>query len=296
MALYENELCAGCGDALTQEGDIVVCPVCGTPQHRACWKKKNACVNEALHADDFSWKTAWKGEPSAPATEPGAICAVCGTDNRTGTEICSQCNNSLTKPPAQSPAPTEVRNEPLGKIGTHDVEIYAQINASRYIEKFRRIDQLGRRVSWNWAAFLFSPYWFFYRKLYRLGTFFLGLNLASSIFFSTPMYEAYKTLERLNTSGMADAAAATELGGVLRLLMGMSAVVLGLRAAAAWVANHAYKNKMETELTSIRRFASDEKAVAAFALSRGGVSPTAMLASVFGAQLVLYLVDYLIGM
>ena len=35
--------------------DIVVCPDCGTPYHRECWKKVGVCVHQADHAAGFEW-------------------------------------------------------------------------------------------------------------------------------------------------------------------------------------------------------------------------------------------------
>ena len=39
----------------------------------------------------------------------------------------------------------------------------------------------GRIASWNWAAFFFSPFWFFYRKLYKAGAIFLTISVVLSL-------------------------------------------------------------------------------------------------------------------
>ena len=36
--------CSVCGKALTDTDDIVVCPDCGAPYHRACYEKQGGCV------------------------------------------------------------------------------------------------------------------------------------------------------------------------------------------------------------------------------------------------------------
>ena len=56
MARYTNNHCPVCEQAFTDADDIVVCPECGTPYHRECWKKVGACVHEAEHAVGFEWK------------------------------------------------------------------------------------------------------------------------------------------------------------------------------------------------------------------------------------------------
>jgi len=40
----------------------------------------------------------------------------------------------------------------------------------------------GSSTSWNWAAFLFTGYWFIYRKMYGIGFAILGANLLFSFF------------------------------------------------------------------------------------------------------------------
>ena len=55
---YDNKVCDGCSDVMLEGDDIVVCPECGTPQHRECYKKNNQCVNAHLHAEGFDWRAA----------------------------------------------------------------------------------------------------------------------------------------------------------------------------------------------------------------------------------------------
>ncbi|MGN1195963.1 MAG: RING finger protein, partial [Acutalibacteraceae bacterium] len=53
---YENLICPGCGEVFKEGDDVVVCPECGTPQHRQCYEKNGGCVNAALHEQGFVWK------------------------------------------------------------------------------------------------------------------------------------------------------------------------------------------------------------------------------------------------
>ena len=59
---YENNICDGCKKKFNEGDDIVVCPVCGTPQHRECYEKNGKCVNAGLHESGF----AWHGEVTTP--------------------------------------------------------------------------------------------------------------------------------------------------------------------------------------------------------------------------------------
>ena len=40
---YIGEICPVCGKSFTADDDIVVCPDCGTPHHRECYKTENKC-------------------------------------------------------------------------------------------------------------------------------------------------------------------------------------------------------------------------------------------------------------
>lgn len=55
MTRFENKLCPVCRVRFNDKADIVVCPVCGTPHHRACYMEKNKCALEELHAAGWSW-------------------------------------------------------------------------------------------------------------------------------------------------------------------------------------------------------------------------------------------------
>ena len=51
MTRYTGNHCPVCEQAFTDEDDIVVCPDCGTPYHRACWQKIGACMHKTEPAN-----------------------------------------------------------------------------------------------------------------------------------------------------------------------------------------------------------------------------------------------------
>ena len=57
-----------CRIPLNEKSDVVVCPVCGTPHHRACYLKYNRCGVESWHASGFVWNGRLPDEP--PEEEP----------------------------------------------------------------------------------------------------------------------------------------------------------------------------------------------------------------------------------
>ena len=47
MADYKGNTCPVCKQKFKEADDIVVCPDCGTPYHRECWKRSvSACIRQ----------------------------------------------------------------------------------------------------------------------------------------------------------------------------------------------------------------------------------------------------------
>lgn len=321
--LYENELCRGCDLVLTADNDVVVCPVCGTPQHRACWKEHNACVNETLHAEGFIWKPSGSAAEESgsksfnPSTDSGIICPVCGTNNPEGTDVCENCKTGFgAAAPEDNPANPVLQpgglklpflagvspDEMIGEVKAVDIALYTQFGAKRYIDKFRKMEPPGKRLSWNWGAFIFSPYWFFYRKLYWLGGIFLGLTLVMAILFAGPSLEISKDYEKLmpvitkTNLTAADIeylrAETAKYAGILYAFAGFGLLT---HSTAALVANTAYKKKTVTDIKSIRRFSKDETTFRMLTIRRGGTSFIALMGSVLCYDLILYFVNFTVS-
>lgn len=238
---YNNQTCPSCGKALEEGDDIVVCPVCATPQHRACWAENGKCANEALHESGYVWKREKNTAPSVeePLNEENngvRICHVCGSENpddilhcgncgalfseqkqpdeaekkcsfcgKTNSDDalhCNQCGAPLGTNAASTAffggtpyiAGTNISaDEKIGENTAGDLAIYTRASAGRYIKKFKRFAN-GKKFSFNFAAFFFSPGWFFYRKLYKVGIFFLVAFVTASILTSNQNAFIEKTL------------------------------------------------------------------------------------------------------
>lgn len=62
----------------------------------------------------------------------------------------------------------------------NELNLFIQKNQNFYEEKFRKMDDSGKSISWNWAAFFMGIYWMIYRKMYfKAGAFFI-LSLVAS--------------------------------------------------------------------------------------------------------------------
>jgi len=191
---YENEPCTACGQALQPEtDDIVVCPECGAPLHRHCWREAGACPCAEQHGEGFAWVPTIappEPEPESEGDRPGVICPTCGENCPPGAPRCENCGTDFEEFTAAMRLRFEQEqlrreqymreNFPTYTVGGRSLtmgdtlagqpveEIALQLRGprravSRYLERFEK----NARVGWNWAAFLFGPYWFFFRKLYK---------------------------------------------------------------------------------------------------------------------------------
>ena len=73
---YTGNICDGCGLPFSDEDDVVVCPECGTPQHRECYEKENKCVCSHLHTEDYTWKGIVNKEAPIPEIKKELIKAL----------------------------------------------------------------------------------------------------------------------------------------------------------------------------------------------------------------------------
>ena len=102
MAKYTGYTCMACQQKFQDGDDVVVCPECGTPYHRACWVKNGQCINTELHASGGSWMQERLAEENRKKQEQQHAqnvnkCPRCGTEivkSRVagrGTYTCPSC-------------------------------------------------------------------------------------------------------------------------------------------------------------------------------------------------------------
>ncbi len=170
-------------------------------------------------------------------------------------------------------------------------------SAMKYIEKFKRFD-FGRKLSFNFAAFFFSPYWFFYRKLVKPGIIFMTVNLCLSII-STPflmdfMNKAIPLMERLAevTNDGAAADILIELESLYVPVMAVMAVQFVINLIAGFVANPLYRKYTVTSLKEISSFKNQKNSMA-YLLKKGGVAPLYALGAILAENLLTSIVSML---
>lgn len=61
---YKGVSCPVCGQEFKEGDDIVVCPECGAPHHRSCYKQLGHCaLQQELHEKGLEWKNPNEKKP-----------------------------------------------------------------------------------------------------------------------------------------------------------------------------------------------------------------------------------------
>ena len=205
--------CPVCGKPFGEDDDIVVCPQCGAPYHRACYQQEGKCIFDSLHQAGKEWEPPAPPKPVEPSAEiKDQECPACGTLNAHSALYCNRCGAALKEgapprppvhtaadvpPPFYNAGPVQ-RNafggvvppfsfDPMGGVSPAEVldegvsfgdaSKLVRQNTAYYMPVFRYIKQTGRN-KFNFSAFLFSGGWLLYRKQYKAGAIVTGLMLA----------------------------------------------------------------------------------------------------------------------
>ena len=296
---FDGKICDGCAEVMHEDEDIVVCPECGTPQHRECYKKNNACVNAHLHAEGYDWR-----EANAPSEEPKndelpkpeeAVGNSAPLFNANG-GIPETALPMFNVQSVVIDGKTVSTSEKINDIRIRDMLTYLQVNAGRYIKKFKKNEHKKSFISWNWGAFFFGPAWFLYRKIYNAGAFLLAFVIAATLVV-TPFtsvvsdnYEEYTAVvneyrEALSAYMQDDSAeneaaldTATDAAYAQMVKIAPATAIYYLATflipniAAAVIANSLYRNKMLEDIRIARQATRDPNIQRYSLLRRGGVS------------------------
>ena len=346
---YDNHPCPYCGKPLKAEDDVVVCPVCATPQHRECWMENGRCANDSLHASGYVWnpqKITVEPFEDTSAESESRICHICGSENPEDALHCGNCGTFFgeTKQPENSSktcafcgkendsdalhckycgAPVGINNpfinenpylagtgiapdELLGGMKAGDVAAYTQASSKRYLPKFKKFAK-GKKLSFNFAAFFFAPYWFFYRKMYKAGVFFIALFVTATLMlsgFSTELMKYsdeyidvmygidYETATDEELAVQADAlekASAEFVAKAKKPLLIITAVDTVLHLICALIADRLYYTKLLKDLKLIDESVKEPNMRRLLISRKGGLAPLSFAASLFGYNMLVQL-------
>ncbi len=302
MATYSGAKCLVCSQTFKDGDDIVVCPECGTPYHRECYKQAGKCINNELHENGGSWKK------SAQDGGEGLRCRKCGFNNDKDKLFCESCGTPLHETEAETmdrerkegafrdgvPNDGRVEYSPFGERTVYDKDSvidgikledyagYVKNNPFTFLMSFIRFGKYGGKVSLNIGAFLFPEVYFLYRKMKLLGL----ISLFVCAVFTVPVmianfatgYAGYKIVFSFDVNN--------EFFVVLSSACWYALMIL--RVAAGLFANYLYYQKAKADINEIRKTSSGEKEVKERLSAKGGVSlPYAIIGYSMFASLVI---------
>lgn len=353
MLNYNDQPCPGCGKHLHDDDDIVVCPVCATPQHRECWLAEGHCANESLHSEGFVWTPREKvslDEPSedvklchiCSAQNPadalhcekcGALlsqekqeenaeereCRFCGQMNPSSSRLCTKCGapllfeNNFFQNNIYMRGVNASEDEELGNTTVGDAAYFVQGSARRYIPKFKRLAS-GKKISFNLAAFVFSPWWFFYRKLYKAGIIFLVLftsitlmtfRLQAQVVTATEAMEAQlsEIQEQYKDATGEDAMneALSKQNEVVKKFVGQArrpaAIILAItlfeHLICGFSANLIYYKRMTDIINKVEEAKAPDEIKKSLLIRAGGISFISLAAGLLGGEVLTYFISYI---
>ncbi len=301
---YTGATCPVCGQKFTDQDDVVVCPDCGTPYHRSCYKEKGRCIMDDLHAQGKEWENPIKPKEQAVRQETIRVCPVCGHPNQANAENCENCGRPLlpgSMPPPSSYGTSEDPrqaalnaafgqidpNSTIQKVSVRDVIAFTQKNANYFVRLFKLLSSEISAMVFNWSALLFGPFYFLYRKMYRQGFTMLLMDLASYLpsfavaYHLMPQALADPSLLQtmtFNTSGLEGLISIANLVGYIPFI---------LHLYCGFTANKKYfKHSMNTLQQISRQYSGNRMEMERQIMRAGGVNPVAVFLAVLGVFLL----------
>lgn len=239
MLDYTGIPCPICKKEFTEKSDIVVCPECGAPYHRDCYKNEGNCIFDLLHEKNETWK------PPVPVVTnvtsaydiKDVECLNCGVLNSKNATNCTGCGNPLQNSDtsafkgfgkkfnknnieqpqmdgAKSFGSSNFMFDPMGGVKANDfveddisygeVSKVVQQTNMYYLPVFQRIKRVNKG-KFNFSAFAFSGGWLLHRKMYKIGipiTILMFILYVAQTFIS--VFYSYPILEEIYTAVGAD--------------------------------------------------------------------------------------------
>lgn len=190
MNKFVGEKCSICNKEFKDDDQIVVCPECGTPYHKSCYKQVGNCLYESSHGKYFYKPVAkTKQDDCNKKKQPEKkqiMCPYCNELNHDKDKVCSNCGMPLDIGPEMFIFNTEkiIKEEKIFGINIKDWFSYLGSGALFYLIKFKSIEKNKYSfMGFNVSAFFFNELYFFYRKMYLAGTIFFLIRMLISIIF-----------------------------------------------------------------------------------------------------------------
>lgn len=308
--------CSVCHQAFQSGDDIVVCPDCGAPYHRACYEKAGGCVYSARHSEGFEW------DPPHKAVEDVA-CPRCGTANHADNSYCKNCGaplktqdsstasgstgasgaayrtgagtgantaafdyeNFYRTPYTGAYRPAIDPNEKMDDIPAAEWAAYIGPSSRTYLNVFKQMELLHRKHSISFSAMLFGPFYFFYRKAWKPAFLFLAAELVLNI-------PSLLNLLQVSGSTLAPALSAGALSALSWAASIASFVLMAIRGMYGF---YFYKKSAAERIRRIQAAYPDPEKRSFVLSAQGGISVAAVVGAFVGLMVFGSLFSLLLG-
>lgn len=197
---FENKLCPVCRKRFGEGDDIVVCPDCGTPHHRACWDSLGHCGVEEFHGMNYVWdgRLPDEEEPVKSETEKFAedvkrvaqSVETAENDPHHAEYPNTPLNNTeqqlfdMIDDPAINDLVKSIQSNEKGTDGVsmRELAAFSATSVWHYARAFIAFREgKNRKVFFNFSSGLFAPFFQFYRKMDWFGVLTAILMIAPTI-------------------------------------------------------------------------------------------------------------------
>lgn len=257
--------CVRCHSYLFEDDDVVYCPVCGAPHHRQCYNDLGHCALEEFHGTENEYKREIIIEKEEVKEIPKTKCRMCGEEYDSSLGKCPNCSSAnfsrivVNSFDFLGGVP---KDEDLGEGVTADeAKNFVFANTHRYIPKFASLKN-GKKVSWNWLAFLFPGAWMLSRKMYKYGIFSLMLSVIGN-FLAYPLAIKYANLgidiTRFTYENYNQVAESLPQIGALVIVLAFlgSSIDIALRVLSGMFGDYLYKNHTIKSVKKMKNESND---------------------------------------
>ena len=313
----DKKSCSVCHAYLFEEDDVVYCPDCGAPHHRDCYNKVGHCALEEFHGteqqydklrekekEDFEKNTENANQNQKSKFHETITCPKC---ENTYPAIINRCPRCGTVNPENNPSfvntPPFIMFDLLGGVPkdmdlgdgvtADEAKQFVINNTHRYIPKFANM-KMGRKISWNWLAFLFPGAWYLSRKMYLKGIFTTVLLVAFSLltvpFFKNASYSDTTSTQTLYAIQNL-IASAMENSEIPQLILAAAGFVFEiiLKIVTGMFGDWQYRNHT---ISTINEIKSTSDNVTEDFRKKGGVSFMGLIIGFFAIQYLPTLICY----
>lgn len=277
---YNGEKCVACGELFSADDDIVVCPQCGSPHHRECYKKDNVCANTVLHETGGKWKPSSFEEADSEKYDN-----VSEDENSLSEEVHSgntgQEGGMNGGIPREGDLGTALAfigfdpNEDIGGATVKEVSQFVGPNTLYYIPIFKRMKDFGTKISFNLSCLLLPPLYFANRRMWGWAI----LSAILMVILSTPDMMLIMA-EQFGSSETYEAA--------LNIVLNNKETLLELSeymAMASWVGsivlclfgNRIYYHYVMRSIKRIKTVCHDDESRSRSFMQKGGIRPINIL-------------------